>query len=731
MSKISQTALEAYLKGVFRLLIIFFPATGALAAVTFTVLKALGSYPDVSWTLLIAFDAVSLSYILSAVFGFRGKDFLKNQPMAKVRRRAEILLAIILPLQFNFITYLFPSADFWAFSVFFVLLSAFLLSNRFVLVVTAEIIASLLLSWLLQPRLLPVQDADFITNMGLRFVLLCIALMSIWFLTYLVEKTLLAGVSAQTKEDEVNRVKNELTGIFKESFLGTYVSAYYVNLNDCSQYVFSRADYIEDKYGKIDNYLTSITSYILECVHPDDREKMMEAVQPSYIRERLLTEEGFSVYMRDISAGGQKWYHLIITRGADSDHAGLAFSDVTKKVEEDERRKSELQQALAVANHASKAKTDFLFNMSHDIRTPMNAIIGFTDMALGNLDNREKAQDYLNKVKLSSGMLLSLINDILDMSRIESGKVKLSEDKANIQMFIDCLESVIAGPARQKEIDIKFDTSGITDKYVYMDRPRLERILMNLLSNAVKYTSCGGKVNARLTQTDGGRKGFAMYRFEVEDNGIGMSEEFQKYMWDEFTREETSTVSGIQGTGLGLSLALKLTNLMGGEISCRSKQGEGSTFTVTVPLRLCDRQEIENEVEIQEIVQELDLSGKRALLVEDNELNREIATAILETYGLEIETAENGREAVDSVTGRDPLYYDFIFMDIQMPVMDGYEATREIRKQVPGLKAPIIALSANAFEEDKQKSRDAGMDDHVAKPVDTRELTATLVKFIG
>ena len=722
--------MEAYLKGVFRLLLVFFPSTAALAAVTFTVLKAFGSYSDVSWGWLITFDVVSFSYILSVVFGFWRKGFAQNQPMAKVRRRAEVLLGIILPLQFNLIIYLFPATDLWTFSVFFVLLSAFLLSNRFVLIVTAEIIVSLLLSWLLQPRLLPVQDADFITNLALRFVFLCVSLLSIWFLTYLVEKTLLAGVSAQSKEDEINRVKDELTSIFKESFLGVYISAYYVNLNDCSHYVFSRADYIEEKYGKIDNYLVSITRYILEYVHPDDREKMMEAVQPSYIRERLLTENSFSTYMRDISAGGQKWYRFIVTRGVDPDHAGLAFTDITKNVEENERRERELQQALALARHASQAKTDFLFNMSHDIRTPMNAIIGFTDMALSNAGDEKKVKDYLCKVKMSGQMLLSLINDILDMSRIESGKVKPNFEKADLGLFFGSLESVISAAKLQKDIDVTFDMDGVRDKYVYMDQPRLERILMNLLSNAIKYTHHGGKVNVRLTQLDGDREGFGVYRFEVEDNGIGMSEEFQKHMWEEFAREETSTVSGIQGTGLGLSLALKLTVLMDGEISCRSKQGEGSTFIVTVPLRLCDRQEMET-VEIQESIQELDLSGKKALLVEDNELNREIAVALLETYGLEIETAGNGREALDSVLGHDPLYYDFILMDIQMPLMDGYEATREIRRQAPSLKAPIIAISANAFEEDKRKSLDAGMNDHIAKPIDIRELTSTLAKFIG
>ena len=477
-------------------------------------------------------------------------------------------------------------------------------------------------------------------------------------------------------------------------------------------------------WSSIHNFGERLQRLTETIMHPDDRKAFLEATRTEVVREAVNRDNVYFVNFRTLVDNEVTYYQAKFVKDESSkNHVIAGFHNV------DVETKREME-ALDKAKTASQAKTDFLFNMSHDIRTPMNAIIGFTDMALNNVEDKEKVKDCLDKVKISGKMLLSLINDILDMSRIESGKVRLNEEKAHIDNFFASLESVIYGAKVQKDIDVTFEIDDIADSYVYMDRPRLERILMNLLSNAVKYTPHGGKVKARLSQTSEGKNGFGVYRFEVEDNGIGMSEEFQKHMWEEFSREETSTVSGIQGTGLGLSLARKLTVLMGGEISCRSKQGEGSTFIVTVPLRLCEQQEGEIGLEEQNDIQELDLSGKKALLVEDNELNREIAVAILETCGLEIETAENGREALASVMSHDPLYYDFVLMDIQMPVMDGYEATREIRKQVPSLKAPIIALSANAFDEDKKKSLEAGMDDHIAKPIDVGELMATLAKFL-
>ena len=729
MSKISQTALEAYLKGVFKLLCVFFPSTAALAAVTFTGLKALGSYPDVSWVWLIAFDVVSFSYVLSTLFAFGRNDFLQNQPMTKVRRRAEILLAIILPLQFNLITYVFPATDFWAFSVFFVILSAFLLSNRFVLVVTAEMVASMLLSWLVQPRLLPVHDANFITNLALRFVLLSVSLLSIWFLTYLVEKTLLAGVSAQSKEDEVNRAKDEVTNIFKESFLGMYVSAYYVNLNDCSQYVFSRADYVEEKYGKIDNYLVSITRYILECVHPDDREKMIEAVQPSYIRERLQTEDGFSTYMRDISAGVQKWYRFVVTRGVDSDHAGLAFTDITNKVEEDERRERELQQALAIAKHASQSKTNFLNTLSHDIRTPMNAIMSFTDLATSRIDDKVLVKDYLSKISRSSDHLLSLINDVLDLSRIESGKMTLCESDEDLGEIIAGLRDLVRPGLEKKHLAFIVDSLSIRDRRVVCDRLRLNQVLLNILSNAIKYTPEGGSVSFLARQKECGRLGCAAYDFVVEDTGVGMSPEFVRTIFEPFSRDESALSSKIQGTGLGMTITKSIVDMMGGDIAISSEPGKCTRMTVSLVFELSDS--LGSLSENASSALEADFSGRRILLVEDNDLNLEIAQVLLESCGFEIEAARDGAEAVQKVSQASEGDIDLVLMDVQMPVMNGFEATRRIRAlDGPLARIPIIAMTASAFSEDRQAALDAGMDEHVAKPINIDALKQVLSRFL-
>ena len=505
-----------------------------------------------------------------------------------------------------------------------------------------------------------------------------------------------------------------------------YGCVVHVTYEDASEHHY-RFDPMFEKnipgWSKINDFEKRLDVLTDTIMHPEDRKAFRAATRRVTIQENLARNNTYYVNFRTLVGDEVTYYQAKFARDESSaDHVIAGFHNV------DAETKREME-ALDKAEKASQAKTDFLFNMSHDIRTPMNAIIGFTDMAVNNIDDKEKVLDCLGKVKVSGKMLLSLINDILDMSRIESGKVQLHEEKANLETFFDSLESVMSGTRYQKDIDLSFSISGVRDKYVYMDQPRLERVLVNLLSNAIKYTPEGGSVKARLSQT-GGSDGKGVYRFEVEDNGIGMSEEFQKHMWEEFAREETSTISGIQGTGLGLSLALKLTVLMGGRISCTSKQGEGSTFIVTIPLKLWDHEDNGEGDGLQENGPESTLTGKKALLVEDNELNREIAVAILETYGLTMEVATDGTKAVETVVNRGPEYYDFILMDIQMPVMNGYDATREIRRQVPGLKAPIIALSANAFEEDKKKSVEAGMNDHIAKPIDVQELMTTLAKFI-
>lgn len=389
----------------------------------------------------------------------------------------------------------------------------------------------------------------------------------------------------------------------------------------------------------------------------------------------------------------------------------------------------EQEEALKIAKAASEAKTNFLFNMSHDIRTPLNAIIGFNNIAAREINNPGKALESIKKAHDSSDILLSVINDILDMSRIESGKVELKNEPTNVMAIVKKINQVMKALAAVKDIDLKFKYVKLKNQYIYTDVPYVERILINIVSNAIKYTMPNGKVTVTAEQLSDTVDGIANYRFTIEDNGIGMSKEFQKHMYEEFSRESNTTLSGVQGTGLGLSLASKLTTFMGGKMECQSEQGVGTTFTITLPFR----QQSEEDIKISKGEEEkeiADLSGKRVLLVEDNELNMEIATDILTEEGMTIEQACNGKVAVETIKEKGISYYDFILMDIQMPVMNGFEAAKEIRRLFPDDYLPIIALSANAFAEDKQASIDAGMNDHVAKPINVANLKKVMAKFI-
>ena len=389
----------------------------------------------------------------------------------------------------------------------------------------------------------------------------------------------------------------------------------------------------------------------------------------------------------------------------------------------------EMEQAKAEAEAANVAKSTFLFNMSHDIRTPINAIKGFTDMALKNFDDREKAMDSMTKVRESCDVLVSLVSNILDMSRIESGKATIHENSTNISDLFTNIRPMLEAQATGKNIQLTFDIHDIRDSYVMCDVVHTHQILVNLITNAIKYTPDGGNVWVGVRQLEGYRDGRGSYEFTVKDNGYGMSPAYQKVAFELFSREETSTVSGIQGTGLGLPLCKKITEMMGGSIRLESEQGLGSTFTVTLPLTVLAGEEPE-EPEEQAAAESFSLQEKKILLVEDNELNREIATDILEDEDMIVEAAEDGRVAVEKLKQKGPDYYDCILMDIQMPYMNGYEATKAIRSMYPAAGIPIIALSANAFEEDKRKSLEAGMNAHIAKPIVVPELLRTLSELL-
>lgn len=379
--------------------------------------------------------------------------------------------------------------------------------------------------------------------------------------------------------------------------------------------------------------------------------------------------------------------------------------------------------ALTAAEHANRAKTVFLNNMSHDIRTPMNAIVGFTTLAQGSLEDKEKLSEYLSKIAVSSQHMLSLINDVLDMSRIESGKVTLDETTVNLTDLINDIQTIIQAnlTAKQHHFTVNID---IRHEYVMADKMRLNQILLNILSNAIKFTPDGGQINMTVKEFPAEEDSWTAYTFCISDNGIGMSQKFRSEIFEAFSREESSTVSGIEGTGLGMAITKKLIDMMGGKIEVNSCEGNGSEFIVTISFKICDAPAKQEELTKHDV----DFTGKRVLLAEDVETNQIIAVALLEQIGFQVEIASDGKQAVEMVNNAEPGYYDIVLMDIQMPHTDGYEATKLIRSLDDPVKANILiaAVTANAFVEDKEAALNAGMNAHLAKPYDMEQIIRTM-----
>ena len=388
-------------------------------------------------------------------------------------------------------------------------------------------------------------------------------------------------------------------------------------------------------------------------------------------------------------------------------------------------------EALQSAERASKAKTDFLANMSHDIRTPMNAIIGITTLMKNELHQPEKLAEHLGKLEISGQLLLGIINNILDMSRIESGKTTLNVEKMNLPQQISQLDNIIRQQAGQRSQTFTVSTN-LQHENVLADPNRLNQVLMNILSNAVKYTPTGGHIRLEVEELPRNEH-YARYRFVVQDNGIGMSEEFQKHIFEPFERECTSTVSKVQGTGLGMAITKSVIDLMGGSISVESATGKGTRFEVVLEFPIDTKADTVQKA--QALPEKEDtaspLSGMKFLCAEDNIINAEILQMLLETKGASCTICPNGQEIVDAFASVKPGDYDMILMDVQMPVMDGLEATRRIRngENPLGRTIPILAMTANAFLEDMQKSREAGMDEHLSKPVDISALEQTVKRF--
>ena len=385
-----------------------------------------------------------------------------------------------------------------------------------------------------------------------------------------------------------------------------------------------------------------------------------------------------------------------------------------------------LKNALRRAEEGSRAKSSFLFAMSHDLRTPMNAIIGYAELMEAHWGEKEVTTNYLQKLKGASQFLLALIGNVLEIARIESGKETLTEAPWNLMKLEETLDILLDGEISRKQLTVNRNVN-IRHANVYCDALKIREIIMNLLSNAVKYTSEGGKIVLDIEEKPSAQEGFMTLQIRVSDNGIGISKEYVPYIFDAFTRERSSSESGIIGTGLGLRIVKSFVDLMNGDISVKSEPGKGSCFTVEISCRKIPEEELQQQMEEQP--ENVSLAGRRLLLAEDNGLNAEIAMTILQDADAEVELAADGKIAVDKLKDVPAGYYDAILMDIQMPNMNGYEATKAIRKLTDErAKIPIIAMTANAFEEDRQAALAAGMDDYVAKPVEISELFRTIMK---
>ena len=462
-------------------------------------------------------------------------------------------------------------------------------------------------------------------------------------------------------------------------------------------------------------------------------QKYMEFFDIQTMAARLHNKESMSSEFK--KKDGSWFLSMVVPQSYDKNgnETSVLFAnrDVTDEKLRELKQEEELREAKLKAECANKAKSSFLLNMSHDIRTPMNAIIGYAELSSRHLQETDKLGRYLEEIQICGKELLSMLGNVLDLARIENNKVEMEYTVSNVH---ECFENCVI--MFQQQAESKNQTISLTEQimypYVYMDEPHLSEVCLNIISNAIKYTNTGGWISCNVVQKSCEKEDWCNMIISITDNGIGMSEEFQKRVFETFERERNTTSSHIEGSGIGMGITKKLVELMDGTIEVKSKQGKGSTFTVTIPCRKAS--EDDSLVKKNSNLRNKNcLNGVRILLVEDNEINTEIATELLTEEGCIVETANDGVACIDMIEKADADYYKMILMDIQMPVMNGYDATLAIRKMKDTKKAriPIIAMTANAFAEDAQKGLSVGMNAHVAKPVDMNILVPTMMKFLG
>lgn len=527
----------------------------------------------------------------------------------------------------------------------------------------------------------------------------------------------------------INALSIDYTNVFMVNLMTNKINV--VRVNDVA------GAFYNDDFGE-QYYDDALEFYIDVSVYADDRDMMRMAFSRDNILRQLIKRETFYVNFRSNINNKLAYMKLKVVRIGDIKETGnflLAFMNVDDEIEHEMKQKKLLQETLSMAESASHAKTMFLSNMSHDIRTPMNAIIGFTTLAQNHINEPTMVQMYLDKIKSSSNHLLSLINDVLDMSRIESGKMKINKTVCSIEKIVDDVDTVMQSQIQIKHLEYSLIKRGNLSRPILCDSLRMNQVLINIVGNAVKYTPEYGKIQFMITEMPSISDDCSSYQFRIKDNGIGMSKKFQEKLFQPFERDENKNISKIQGTGLGLAITKSLVDRMEGSIFVKSEEGKGSEFLVCFDFTNAKENEIPVEDEKTEVYDNSVMEkfkDVRLLLVEDNELNREIACEILKSVGFIIDCAENGKQAIQMVNDAPAEFYKVVLMDVMMPVMNGYESTKKIRALEDKKKAsvPIIAMTANAFEEDKNKAMECGMDKFVSKPFDINELLSKLNEMI-
>ncbi len=535
-------------------------------------------------------------------------------------------------------------------------------------------------------------------------------------------------MNQEMRDNELLRTALQSTAYsYREVYILDLVNNYYRMIYPDNHNAAARGNYKE---------LLEVRVAYIETVKDTDEDPRI-FMQPERIQQALLHENVAEYrYLRNLPEGGQEWFSVVFTVNERVDgvpvSAVMAVRSIEQLIRSEERQNAILKDALAQAQQANDAKNMFLANMSHDIRTPMNAIIGFSSLLENEAEHPDKVRQYAQRITSSSRHLLGLINDVLDMSRIESGKMALNVEPLSLRSFLDEISTIMLPQAQKKEQSLTFRIQDSVPDGIQADRLRLEQVLINLLSNAVKYTQEGGTITLDVLDCPQRSSNYVHLQFVVSDNGIGMTEEFLKTIFDPFTREVSSLTNKVQGTGLGMAITRNLVQLMGGTIAVESVKDEGSTFTVDLEFSLADQAETPAPV-LQEPERENLLAGKRILAAEDNEINAEILGEVLHMEGILYDIAQDGVEAVDMFLQSAPGHYDMILMDVQMPRMNGYDAAMAIRASSHPDAAfiPIVAMTANAFSEDVQKALQSGMNEHIAKPIDIAALHVAFQRLLG